>query len=773
MASPATPSPTQAALAQTPPPPPLPRRRSPSLYWAEKLTSVLVILQVSGLLLRAVVWPAQWRITLRWAVLLNVDLERFAALGSISTGQGLSPLPVSATLATALLWASSPWLALLARHLFLRAAFKAQQPLAPARRRVDGLLLSLALPLHIPCTLAIAALYSLFLPAAPGRLPLASEAAAADVLDGDGIDGVPAGIFFIAGWRSDVLVLAILCLPSALVVTLLYPVALLRMAGAHILHASPRRHELALRRMEAEWAARVGDAWGEDAGWLVCSFRRGWGHPYTIGLWCLTAAALSWTAAVGGARPDAQGDVFFILMAAWSMWVGFTAAFRCRSTGWVAAPLLASVATTAFFGVMRAHEFRTELVVDTRLYESLVGINLAGAAASGTALCVAALGGGRWPRHLLSQRVETPVVALPTTPKGGKGGAQQQKTAAEADAAATLTLPEGEAEEGDDSLAALSLARLRHMLAVTATATAATARRGHQQQQQRGSATVHPAPDASTTAITITSTDAVLEATRRKMLFAIERAAPPHRKWGWSADGPASSSSSTSASTSTADAADADDSSSSTDPFITHSELARLEYDWIRAIRESRRVLATQLSPTRPLLMVDVALLADAARAVAPHFARAFACRHILALTLAEAVDSLCERIREAHGVSIANHPVLGPLLPGLRKRMDQRERDFCLTGPRGARVLTKLLAMRGFLGDRNIPPLYIPGVNDAVFLRKGGKGGAGGGGLGTSSSSASSTTAGGGAGLFFADETGRRESEGVDEDLLALLDGK
>jgi hypothetical protein len=289
----------------------------------------------------------------------------------------------------------------------------------------------------------------------------------------------------------------------------------------------------------------------------------------------------------------------------------------------VASPLLLAAAVTAFFGVMRAHGFRTELVVDTRLYESLVGINLAGAAAAGTALLVAALSGGRWPRHLLSQRVapqkkpssSVAAAAAPPRLQSAAGGGN------DADAAIVDGF-EGEAEEGDDSLAALSLARLRNLLAATAasaTAAAAAAGRGG-----RGTATVHPDPSSSaaassSTSIEVAKADKILEATRRRILVAIERSAAP----------PASSSSASSPKKLGKPSSASPNRAPLSDPsaVLTASDIARLEYTWIRAIREARRELSSQLSPTRPLLMVDVQRLAAAAAAVAPHFAHAFACR--------------------------------------------------------------------------------------------------------------------------------------------------
>ena len=55
--------------------------RSASLYWREKAAVVLLACQAHALLLRAVTFPASWRLALRWTLLLALDVPRFVALG--------------------------------------------------------------------------------------------------------------------------------------------------------------------------------------------------------------------------------------------------------------------------------------------------------------------------------------------------------------------------------------------------------------------------------------------------------------------------------------------------------------------------------------------------------------------------------------------------------------------------------------------------------------------------------------------------------------------
>jgi hypothetical protein len=136
------------------------------------------------------------------------------------------------------------------------------------------------------------------------------------------------------------------------------------------------------------------------------------------------------------------------------------------------------------------------------------------------------------------------------------------------------------------------------------------------------------------------------------------------------------------------------------------------------------RVLQTELSiqRSRPQLLVDVNKLQAAVSALQRPFGNALFLKLTLANACTDAISEGCVEIETAkQSGSIANHPLFStepPVLPWLRLRMEKRSSEFVLLTKVKMSVLLKLLAIRTFIGERKLTPLYIKGVNDLLFLQ-------------------------------------------------------
>jgi len=768
-----------------------PAGRSTSLYWSEKAFVVLTALQVHALLLRAVAFPPQWRVPARWLCVFSLDFARLDALGSAgdsSAGDALRDVGVGARAAWAgafaLAWAG----ALAVRRALLARAAAARRPREHLREALDAWLLALAALLYCPASLAFAAFYSSFWPGAGGAAPLAAWAPGGDGAFGNAATAGSARLG-VGRFRLDAAVVAVTLLPAALAICVGAPLVLLDAAARATVHAAPARHELSLRRCEAEFELGLSRAWLADHAWVAAPFRRGragWALPRSLGLWALLSGALAWLAAGAAAAPGAQADAMFALLALWSLRQQLSGgAFRCASTNALANCALLPACVTAFFGAMRAHGTQNELTVDSQLAAILRAVNVAGAGAGAIVLVAAALVGRGWPQRLASEPAMAPAFEALRAAKAllggpgagaGVGGGAGARARAAALAEAAAQASDLVALDGGDGRAAWwedqRSSRLRAKdpsVSASASASAETPSPASGSSTSLFGASAADALAASSTSLaSLTGASAgdsggagagagagtgagagvgagdgagargfaahgagaadedekLLNSARTFGAIAatprlrVAAAAAARRRGGALAAMSLSARADT-APPDGATAVEAGPAAPSPLAGAPPASPAELEAGVVSAL--GALVLELERQRQRPLILVDErALLAAAARLQLP-FADAIAARHALAPSCAAAAEEAAALLLEARARgAIGGHALFRgppPMLPWLRARLDQRTRAFILLPPGRTRVLLKLLAINAIVGRRRLRPLYIQGVNDALFL--------------------------------------------------------
>lgn len=321
---------------------------------------------------------------------------------------------------TGVLWSLLPWVLLLIRVVALRSAFLAMRPLEHLKRYLDTALAIASIILYVPVMLALSQVYAAFVEDANG-VTLASALSGTDEdalqtiwisLSTSSITWQPSAtqatstgaVSAIDGWRLEAIMAAAICAPSTLLVCFGIPYFFYSRAHAHTVTPSRKEHELSIRRMEAEYSMGISNAWADDRGWVVSPFRRHFLHPYTLCNWLLTMSLIIWISTCLAAFPSYQADVLFALFAFWSARHMIWPTFRCASSNLLGYCALIPLATSAFFGVMRAHGMNSELTVDSRLSTTLTNINTAGAILGLAVITYCLLRGGGWPQCLVQDR---------------------------------------------------------------------------------------------------------------------------------------------------------------------------------------------------------------------------------------------------------------------------------------------------------------------------------------------------------------------------------
>jgi hypothetical protein len=328
-------------------------QRRVSLFWVEKLWLVVQYGQLYALMWAfARAWPLPFvlRSNTRWTVWLNVDVPSFFTYREdedvVPTMRGsiFGVLPGYSVIA--IIWALVPiaviavvaFVLWYARHRYFRIRGATQWLLDVA--------VNVGLVLQLPTSLLLLRAYICEAhPLYEGlRLSVEPEVAC------------------LSGPHFAVMVV---CAPTCAFALLGFPLWLLYRARACLVYGRRYQHERYLRWLEAEYVHGLSDSWRADRVWLVSSFRRGAGHPYDRGLWALSMSALVAVFVFLRSLPAIQTDILFAVTALWSLRQLALPGYRCATSNVLASTVYSGLSVIMFWGVMRAHQIKSSLTVDS------------------------------------------------------------------------------------------------------------------------------------------------------------------------------------------------------------------------------------------------------------------------------------------------------------------------------------------------------------------------------------------------------------------------
>lgn len=638
------------------------RKKNVSLYWREKTMILLFAAQIHGVVLRAAAFPPQWRIPMSWSLLVNLDILRYTSV--LDSGESsVFGFDVNEPFLLRMAWAGAYSLlaitTFILRNWLLSEADRNGISIERFRRTIDGNILFLAAAIHVPACLAFASFFSSFWPASPSAAP-------AMMLTNPGVIAV-----------------VVVFIPPAFMYTIMTPVFLLYAASKHSIHVDPKKHEYALQTTEIEYALRLSDVWLHEHVWVISSFSRSILHSYDAGLWSFFSGACAWIAAGASIAPGPQADAIFAVLALWSFRHTFSPTYRCRSSNILFTSVIIPLVVTSFFGLLRAHEISNELTVDRRLTQILMFVNIAGAAAALLSLSVSFFFGRGWPLVIGTSEKLHNSSAFEEIYEGISllFGPLIKKQV-------MINKISHEDQEVDPSLMLSSSSSMSASLGATLGAT------------------------SDTNLILSSAFERLIQKEKQRARTFIEMRDVDPPKLANKHDQKRSSVND--------DDKEVDDSLLSQQQTSHDIDIVKVEAEIVACLR----VLQTELSiqRSRPQLLVDVNKLQAAVSALQRPFGNALFLKLTLANACTDAISEGCVEIETAkQSGSIANHPLFStepPVLPWLRLRMEKRSSEFVLLTKVKMSILLKLLAIRTFIGERKLTPLYIKGVNESLFLQ-------------------------------------------------------
>jgi hypothetical protein len=637
--------------------------RKITLYWREKILILFFGAQMHGILLRATAYPPQWRIPMSWSLLLNLDILRYLSINE-SGESSVIGFEILEPFLFRMAWAGAYTLlaivTILFRYMLLQEADRNAISIERFKKTLDGTLLFFATLFHVPACLSYAAFFSSFWPSSPLASPVLTLT------------------------NPFVIIIFVIYIPFAFLYTCLTPFWLLQIAARHTIHSDSLKHEYALETIEIEYALRISNVWQQEHVWVLSSFMKHTLHTYDAGLWILFSGACAWIAAGAGIAPGPQADVIFAILAVWSFRHTISSTYRCLSTNLIYHAVLIPLVITSFFGLLRAHEISNELTVDRRLTQILKIVNIIGAALILFFLSVSLIFSTGWPM-ILGTNTKKILVNSSIFEEIYEGISLLFKPFMKKTITQTVVV------DDDDDDKNIDHSTNDNTLTTTATATLSSMSASFDSSSDSlainsfGTSFLNPSmKKTAKTFIEMQNVDDLL----KNIINEKENI----------------------------------DIKYNPKSIIKNDILLKVEAEIISLLRILKNVLTEQR--TRPHILVDINKLQEAISDLQRPFGNALYLKLTLAKACVDAISEGCIEIETAKKYgSIANHTLFSQttdfpfLLEWLHKRMKKRNSEFVLLTRRKMIVLLKLLAIRAFTGNKKFSALYIPGVNDSLFL--------------------------------------------------------
>jgi hypothetical protein len=368
-------------------------RRRVSLYWVEKFWLVVRLWQLFGLIWafsRAWPLPFTLRNDTRWVVLFNADIVSYFTYiednDVLPTFRGSVFGVYPGYWMIAVGWAGAPIVLALLAWVMVRYARRAcSANTRPAEDLFKDIGLNLALLIHLPLILNLSHAYVC------SSHPVYT--------DGLRLSVDPQWACF--SWQHLALMGG--CAPTMLFFLVLFPLWMWKHVNERLVFRSKHQHERYLRWKEAEYVFFLSAEWRREKMWLFTSFRRPWLHPFDRCFWLISTGGLVAAYTYLRFSTAAQTDVLFGVLAIWSLWHLISKAYRCGTSHLLALCVYVGLSILAFWGVMRAHNLKSSLVVDTAWSSAVEGICLGVMACCGAAALIIPLYPGfGWPRGIIS-----------------------------------------------------------------------------------------------------------------------------------------------------------------------------------------------------------------------------------------------------------------------------------------------------------------------------------------------------------------------------------
>lgn len=142
---------------------------------------------------------------------------------------------------------------------------------------------------------------------------------------------------------------------------------------------------------------------------------------------------------------------------------------------------------------------------------------------------------------------------------------------------------------------------------------------------------------------------------------------------------------------------------------LTPDDVALLETQWVAQIQDARDMLRRLLR--RPRELIPVHLVRQRALELRDSWNLARKTRHVLAWSLRDVMDELADVIEMAAPVTVFPNPELEAAMDFLAERCKQRDRVLALCSMKMRHIFIKVLALKCWMGERNILQQFPPEV--------------------------------------------------------------